>query len=356
MEKIQNFGRIEGMLPVLRKIPVLQTIHWAAARAMKQAGYQWELRRNGELKIGLWRKKLRAKPTAASGGTVRRMVLVPGFGDTSMSWIGVLPFLKPSLKKNYDEIVLVDFPGYAGFLAQEKAFPTMELLKNHLFDVLDSLTPHTIMGHSLGGWLTTLYAVECEEGARPKMQATGPNQSYKKPESLVLVSPSGVFSGSEAEEDLRGKFQKALDSEEGFKVIRGHVFHREPFWISFVAKNVSHFFKSPETISFIHSFNDSHRISEERLEKITSKVWLLWGEKDTLVPPTSLPIFLRKLNQDHTLCRAILLKNTGHSPQMEAPATLAVVLSKVLLETAGEKTWSSRIPASSRFWKLVEEC
>lgn len=273
-----------------------------------------------------------------------------------MSWMGVLPWLRGSLRKNYDEIVLVDFPGYSGFLANEKAFPSMDLLKGHLFDILDSLTPHTVIGHSLGGWLTTLYAVECEEGARPKLQATGPNSSYKKPESLVLLSPSGVFADLEAEEELRKKFRRALESEEGFKEMRQYVFHREPLWISFVARNFSVFFKSQEIISFIDSFNDSHRIGEERLEKIKSKVWLLWGEKDTLVPPRSLPIFLRKLNRDHALCRAILIKNTGHSPQMETPGALAMILGKVLLEAGGDAERASSIPAKHRFWQLVEEC
>jgi pimeloyl-ACP methyl ester carboxylesterase len=339
------------MLPALPKIsalPVLKSVHWAAAHAMRRAGYRWELRRSGELKIGLWRKKLQS-------GSHRRLVLIPGFGDTPMSWIGVLTLLRSPLKKNYDEIILVDFPGFSGFLSHEKAFHSMELLKNTFFDVLDSLAPKTVMGHSLGGWLATLYAVECEEGLRPKTQTAGPGKPYQRPENLILADPSGVFVDEAASNDLRDKFRKALDQEGGFNAIREHVFAREPFWIRWIANHFSDFFRSQEVARFVESFEPSHLIDEVRLEKIQSKVWLIWGEKDTLIPPTSIPLFLKKLNQQGARCRAILIKNAGHSPQLEAPAALAVVLGQVLTEASGGRAKYFNFPVSQHFWKMVEE-
>jgi pimeloyl-ACP methyl ester carboxylesterase len=343
---------LPAIRPVLKKVPVLKSVHWAAAHAMRRAGYRWELRRSGELKIGLWRKGLRA----ASGIAQRKLVLTPGFGDTPMSWIGVLTLLMPTLKKHYDEIVLVDFPGFSGFLSHEKAFHSMELLKNTFFDVLDSLAPKTLMGHSLGGWLSTLYAVECEEGLRPKTQSAGPAGTYQRPENLILANPSGVFIDEAATHDLRNKFRKAMNEEGGFNAIREHVFAREPFWIRWVAGHFSGFFHSEEVAKFVESFEPSHLIDETRLEKIKSKVWLIWGEEDTLTPPASIPLFLKKLNQDHARCRAILIKKAGHSPQLEAPAALAMVLGQVLTEASGGRARYFNFPASQRFWKLVEEC
>jgi pimeloyl-ACP methyl ester carboxylesterase len=344
------------MLPVLRKVPVMRSLHWAAAHAMRRAGYRWELRRSGELKLGLWRKSLRSGATAARAKAVRKLVLIPGFGDTPMSWVGVLALLGPSLKKHYDEVVLVDFPGFSGFLAHEKAFHSMELLKNTLFDVLDSLTPQTLMGHSLGGWLATLYAVECEEGLRPKTQTTGHGAGYQRPENLILADPSGVFSDEASSNELRDKFRKALEAEGGFDAIREHVFAREPFWIRWVSGQFAEFFRSQEVARFVESFEESHLINEPRLERLRSKVWLIWGEKDTLVPPTSIPVFLRKLNQEHSLCRAILIKNAGHSPQIETPGALAVVLGQVFTEASGGRARYFNFPASQFFWRVVEEC
>jgi pimeloyl-ACP methyl ester carboxylesterase len=357
MKKVGKSDRIStDMLPIQNKIPILRSIHWAAAHAMRQAGYRWELRRSGELKIGLWRKSLNSGKSKSDPKKNRKLVLIPGFGDTPMSWMGVLALLRTSVKKNYDEVILVDFPGFSGFLSHEKAFHSMELLKNSLFDILDSLAPKTLMGHSLGGWLATLYAVECEEGSRPKVNPAGLHANFQRPENLILADPSGVFEDEAATQELRDKFGKAVGSHSGFDTIRQHVFAREPFWIRWLAGQFSGFFESQEVARFVESFERAHLIDEARLEKIKSKVWLIWGEKDTLVPPTSIPIFLKKLNQDRALCRAILIKNAGHSPQVEAPLALAAVLSQVLVEASGGRARFYNLPASQLFWKLVEEC
>ena len=42
----------------LLKFDVLKNFHSVVRVLFKQSGYEWELRRNGEQKIGLWRKKL----------------------------------------------------------------------------------------------------------------------------------------------------------------------------------------------------------------------------------------------------------------------------------------------------------
>jgi pimeloyl-ACP methyl ester carboxylesterase len=318
---------------------------------MRRAGYRWELRRNGELKIGLWRKSWQTEKAAPS----RKLVFVPGFGDTPMSWLGVLSLQRSALRKNYDEIVLVDFPGFAGFLSHERAFHSMELLKNSLFDVLDSLKPKTVMGHSLGGWLAMLYGVECGESLRPKLQAAGPGSAYSGPENLILADPSGVFADEAASNELRDKFRKALAPDGGFNAIRNHVFAKEPFWVRWFSSHFSGFFQSEEIARFVESFEASHLVDEKRLGHVRAKVWLIWGEQDTLVPPTSIPLFLKKLNQEKALCRAIMIKNAGHSPQLEAPAALAIVLGQILTEASGGRARYHSFPASQRFWKLVEE-
>jgi pimeloyl-ACP methyl ester carboxylesterase len=326
---------------------------------MKRAGYRWELRRNGELKIGFWRKSLRSEKSERSARTTassRKLVLVPGFGDTSMSWLAVLAVLKPALRKNYDEIILVDFPGFAGFLSHEKAFHSMDLLQGALFDALDSIAPKTLMGHSLGGWLAALYAAECGEGARPKTKPQGTEVDYAGPDHLILADPSGVFVDEATSAELKEKFKRAIAEDgPGFDAIREHVFAREPFWIRACAHYFSGFFRSEEIARFVDSFDEKHLLSEERLRKIAAKVWLIWGERDTLVPPTSIPLFLKALNVEKTHCKAILLTQSGHSPQIETPGTLALVLSQVLSEASGGKARYYSFPASERFWKLVEE-
>src|SRR4051812_14911606 len=92
-------------------IPILKYAHQAAAHAMRRAGYRWEPRRSGELQLGLWRKEWK-RASGIKSHAPKRFVLVPGFGDTPMSWLLILGLLRPILRKNFDEIVMVDFPGY----------------------------------------------------------------------------------------------------------------------------------------------------------------------------------------------------------------------------------------------------
>src|SRR5436853_6239182 len=85
---------------------------------MKAAGVRCELRRVGEWQVGLWRKRLRPSlgGDAAAG---RRVLLVPGLGDSPISWVATLAPLVPLLARRHDEIVALDLPGYNGLLAEE---------------------------------------------------------------------------------------------------------------------------------------------------------------------------------------------------------------------------------------------
>lgn len=323
----------------------LRTLHWIISGGMRRAGYTWEERRTGELKIGLWRKSWR------QSSTPRRLVLIPGFGDTPLSWLLVLGFLRNTVRRNFDEIVLFDFPGYAGFLSHERAFHSVELLKNSLFDILDSLRPHALLGHSLGGWLSALYATECAQKQRPKLQPTGPGEPYSGPVQLILVDSSGVFVDENESRELQNKFKAAIaDGEKGFDRIREYAFARAPFWLKMFRPQIARFFTSEEIAQFVDSFEAHHLLTEQSIGEIRAQVWLIWGEKDTLIPPTNLPIWLKKLNGEEKRCRAVLIKNSGHSPQIEAPGTLAIVLSQVFQG----QNHHLNAPMARRWWKLIE--
>src|SRR5687768_11126224 len=97
--------------------PLLKGLHWAGYGALIAAGYKLELRRNGDLKLGLWRKSFERKSVKVEGvktrkkGTPRRLVIIPGFGDSPMSWLPSMALMRPVLRHKYDEIIFFDFPG-----------------------------------------------------------------------------------------------------------------------------------------------------------------------------------------------------------------------------------------------------
>lgn len=335
------------MSRLLPKLSVIRSTHWAAKHVIRKLGYQCDLRRQGDLKIGLWRRKFkRAK------NKNERLVIVPGFGDSPLSWMLLLGVLKPVIQKNFDEIIFVDFPGFSGFLAGEKAFHSVDLMQASFFDILDTLKPKTVLGHSLGGWLASLYAVECAEGIRPKPAPSGAPSKYKGPADVVLCNASGVFQDEATAQEMQNRFiDAAKDKELGFEVLRPHVWSKEPFWFEWLESQVGHFFGNDEIQAFIHSAERSHLIAHHRLAKIQAQIWLIWGEHDSLVPPSCLPIWLKEMGSEK--CKALVIKNCGHMPHVESPATLAWLLSGVFSQKPGKLTQPEKSPLTRNRWSAV---
>jgi penicillin amidase len=333
---IETLANIKG----LRDTTLIQALHWLAWGVLKKEGYQWEVRRTGELKIGYWRKSFRSKNQRSA--YPKRFVLIPGFGDTALSWYMVLGFLRPILKQNFDEIVLIDLPGFGGFLSKERTFPTMDLLLSHMGDILDYLKPHTILGHSLGGWLTGHYAAQCGVGTRPIANKL----NYAGPDTIILANASGVYEDENSKQTMAKLFKESQKA--GFKVLRPHLFAKEPAWFKFIVGHFEKFSIREDVGLFIDSVRDDHLL-EKVATQIQAKVWLIWGESDTLVPVSCSMAWLKHLNQElkHNH-HAILIRKAGHSPQLEQPAVTAVILAQIL---------SQKIPHrfGRRWWTVVKE-
>ncbi len=317
-------------------IPVLRGVHWAAKQILKGTGYQFEARRSGDLQLGLWRRALNPprQRGRTDGATSRRLVIVPGFGDTPLSWMPLLALLEPLLKRRYDEIVYFDFPGYHGFLSAERSFHSMDLLLGEVADVLDTLRPQAIFGHSLGGWLASHYAGQCGAGNRPRLKTAGDAHGhYAGPETVILANPSGVFDDPELKRKWIDLFMRLRT--EGFQLLRPHVFAREPFWFRFFGSEFGKLSDNQEILQFIESVRDDHSV-QPMLPQMKCKVWLIWGEKDTLVPTAFSEGWMRHLPAE-TEPRLLLLKNIGHTPQLENPAVTAAALAQILLGVPADK-------------------
>ncbi|MBC7690547.1 MAG: alpha/beta hydrolase [Methylotenera sp.] len=337
--------------PLLKKTfgrrPIMKGVHFAMKFAFERAGFHWELRRNGDDQLGLWKITFRKVPAhSVPGETPKRFIFVPGFGDTPLSWLTMLVMLKPVLSQNFDELIVLDFPGFGGFLAEQTPFASMDLLISSVEDCFDTLKPHSILGHSLGGWLAANYASHCGEGIRPsaKLSASGTRskERYTGPASIICVDPSGVFGSEIRKEEWKGRFANSIDL--GFDSYRKHIFKKEPFWFGAISGEIGVFLSKPEIVAFMKSIRDDHFI-EHRLKHIRSQVWLLWGEEDTLVPSEWADAWLAGLHGDSgaacTRAEAVLIKGAGHSPQVEKPAVTAVALTQ-MIQGKTPHFWGSR--------------
>jgi pimeloyl-ACP methyl ester carboxylesterase len=335
---LPNLSELFDSLPISLERPVVSSLVWGAHQLLRVRGYKCEVRRSGDLKLGLWRKEFRSK--ALGKRNPKRFVFLPGFGDTPLSWLSVLTLIEPVLRGNFDEVVLLDFPGYNGILAQESFFPSVDTLMDSLFDVLDSLRPHTIMGHSLGGFLGTHYAAACARTQR----ISGRKHSYSELERLIVVDPSGVFESELDREEWNKKMQQLFDADT--EKWRPYIFAKEPFWFRYVGPYFLKFGARAEVRAFVESSRAEHEI-QKILPLIRAQVTLIWGEKDTLIPSSFAASWLKYLTQTKEPPFASIVKGVGHSPQIEAPAVVAAILAQVL---------SGRAPHSlgKRWYRLLE--
>lgn len=323
-------GRIKNA-----EVSVMKILHGAARQLFEKSGYRWEVRRTGEQRIGLWRLSISGKGTRKKG-LKKRFVVVPGFGDSPFSWFPTLMLLKPVLQRKYDEVVLLDLPGFAGILSEEKCYTDIDLLFSGVGDVLDGLKPHTLMGHSLGGWIVGEYLASCGEGVRPKTR-TG---HYRGPETGLIISASGVFGESPEKEQMRQMFEAA--AELGIQPLRAHLFASEPIWFRLLADQFGKFIQREDAIEFIRSVSEEHDVAKH-LSHVRAKTWIIWGDKDTLCPAKWAREWLKALGPDAG-AQAVMLKGLGHSLQIESPARLAAVIGQIVLDREphqfGKRWWT----------------
>jgi pimeloyl-ACP methyl ester carboxylesterase len=305
----------------------------------KRAGYRLEVRRVGELKIGVLRLKVHGKKRA----NPKRLIFVPGLGDSPISWLPIFLMLRPVFRQVYDEVLLLDYPGF------------MDTMRELTFDIFDSLRPHTIVGHSLGAWLAAAYAIECGHGRRPAKAS----MHYRHPARIVLASPSGVLADETKKEEWLARFREARDqgSAGGF---RRYVFASEPAWFGTLADSFMSFLDKKEVVDFMNSVADKHMVTDE-LSKIGAETWLVWGEKDALVPSQWVHDWLERLNpvvmggatpeHEEPLTprrgpsHAVVIRGAGHSPHLERPVTTAAALGKILL--------GRKFKPTSRLWSRL---
>lgn len=320
--------RLPEMPEALRKFlgpkPVIRYSHQAALKLFESFGWKFEVRHLGESRLGLLRWPLRKM---GPGAIPRRLVMVPGFGDTPLSWWSVLAGLKPVLRREVDEVILIDYPGYCGFLHDEPAFDSMDELMRVFREIVGALKPEVLVGHSLGAWLAADLAIERPEILR----------------KLYLVDPGGLVTTEEDRANYRGLFEKAIES--GPDHLLPHVFAKAPVWLPFFQTEFFSFLKTPEVRSFIASFDDRHLLNE-RIGRIRADTTILWGDRDTLTPVKWIEQWLERLPADRKK-QGILIRGAGHSPQLEKPG--AVIALFTLLFLGREPKNLARVP----LWKVV---
>lgn len=299
----------------LSKIKPLRRLHLAGTAVLAGLGYKLETRGAKDSQLGLWRlRNLKNTQKRLS----KRLAIIPGFGDGPLSWIPLLTLMHPYLKQRFDEVVVFDFPGFNGELKENQALESMDHMTEVVDSVLDELKPESIIGHSLGGWLAGMYAAT---------RGSQPLGKYAGPRSLIVICPSGVFPCDATRDEWRSRFGELLKNKDT-KAYRKLLFAKEPLWFPLFSEEFADFLGDARIQKFSQSFEE-HHLLKPRLKDIQARTWILWGDQDRLAPPEWISEWIRGINDGRQKAQSHIFEATGHTPQVEKTAALAMKLYQI---------------------------
>jgi pimeloyl-ACP methyl ester carboxylesterase len=225
-------------------------------------------------------------------------------------------------------VISLDFPGHGltgahpgndyGYRGLSEA---LELVVDHL-----SLKDFTLLGHSMGGWVSWRYAVDNQDQLR----------------ALILMSASGMPPRENDPISEGGLGFKLLGSPIG-PLISSYTLPRSIIKKSTEESMVQ---KTLATKELVDTFWELLREPENRralayrakegreLEKadlaksIKLPTLLIWGEQDSFVYPSASTSFSERIGHTQTL----LLPSVGHLPMLESTEAVAVAIHRFIGE------------------------
>ncbi len=286
-----------------------EVVHLALKQAFLKAGFQFEDLNMGSAHFHVIRKSWRKPP---EGGEVRRLLFIPGFGDSPGSWLPLFTLSQRELSRSFDEVVVLDFPGYLGFLSRHEMITSMGILLSVVRTVCEANPPSVLMGHSLGGWLAGRVAQDLS----------------RQMDHLILFAPSGLTPVEERKSF--GDFIVRNQKLELSQILELVVFDARKFK-PILSTEFKEFYSKSGVAEFVGSVTADQFIDPSK-PFMARKLSLLWGDKDNFVPTHWIRHWIEHYGD---YLDAYLLKDTGHIPQMERPLVTAQAMMHALLEKGG---------------------
>jgi len=180
-----------------------------------------------------------------------------------------------------------------------------------------------IVGSSLGGALA-LHAA---------------HSRADKVAGVVGLNPAGADLSESALELLPAAFE---DERVGAAHMAQLLFHRTPWLFWLIARDLARSWNTPTVQRILDDArkNVARSLGSEVLRNIRAKVLILWGEKDRLLPASSVDDFRRNVPG----AQVEIVPRCGHIPQLERPA---YTLRRVREFISGLSSGSESVAASS---------
>ena len=223
------------------------------------------------------------------------MILIHGLGGSAENWATLILLLS--------EAYLVYAPDLPGFrktpLAPEGVtISTHTLYMERFLDAL-GYPRVTLVGNSFGGWIATRFAV-----AHPE-----------RVDHLYLLNSAGLQ--REGAHSPYTPDRKA--AHRAAKEVWGYPFPVPRFVLDAMIRNS----QQPAYAGFIKGYDPAEEL-DDVLSQIRVPTTIIWGEDDRLLPITCAHDFHAGIPNSELL----LLPGVGHTPQIQATATVARIIFK----------------------------
>ncbi len=260
----------------------------------------------GSPPIRLWRRRLRKRTSDASP---RVWVMVPGFGDSPLSWLPLVSLLI-ARGAPCDELVLIELPGGVGSKHSE-IIPTADELMRRLGETVSALAPTVLLGQSMGGYLAAWVA------------AMVPLPGLQR---LVLMCPSGLVLLNRPEgawmDVLTGLPDGKVDAflDKAMEGMASKPAFRIP--AQWFAAELGNYLRRTDVHDFLRSFREGHEM-DGKIGRISVPTLLIWGESDRLVPFFLFEHWKGELQASGLPHAFLTLPGTGHGVHIEQSRSVA---------------------------------
>ena len=265
----------------------------------KVAGYMLDLARS---KVGLVKKQVKIDDhniVYFEGGKGPTILLLHGYTSEKDSWLQFAAYLT----KDY-HVVIPDIPGYgeSSKLMDASYNLSNQMSRLHKFAQAVNLKKFHIVGHSMGGLFSGIYAV-------------------RYPDEIISV---GLFDAGGVMPLEKNVLMKMMGKGENPLVLKDSgdwpriivlIFVNPPS-LPYPLKKVS-VQKALANLSFyekaLKEIKPDYFSLEKQLPKIKVPTLILWGDQDKVHDVSSVPVFEKGLKNHKT----VIIKDCGHVPQVE---------------------------------------
>jgi pimeloyl-ACP methyl ester carboxylesterase len=175
-----------------------------------------------------------------------------------------------------------------------------------LLDAMDLSERPNLIGFSMGGWTATELAAVARE----------------KFDRVVLVAPAGLNDPAHPATDLGAVAPQDLPGYLSHDVSVALRYFPDGKDAAFAEQFGADRAREGETVGRLCApFGMGHPNLRRMLARITNPTLVVWGEKDTLLPASQLPIWEESLPD----ARSVLIEDAGHLVLQEKPESLKII-------------------------------